>query len=240
MRGWPSPASLSFDDLTWATASSIAFFAALRGGEFFIQPKSDRPILSGAAITIRESAQGPYALINVPSPKTRKDLVSIPAMAASPAVTFGTFPLDPVVLLRSYRSRAARLGIDVMGANAAFKTLKGNPIDRKFMIGRAELLRANAKVEILNSDGKPIKVSAASWRSGFVMSARHAEVLPSTVRSNGRWTSVGGPIPYMVDTLELFQNLSNQLVNKHYETSRAGAGASTSAGGKFVGISLLL
>jgi hypothetical protein len=240
MKGWPSLAKLSFDDLVWVTASSVAFFAALRGGEFFTQPKSDRPILSGAAISIRESEQGPYALINVPSPKTRKDLASVPAMAASPAAKFGTFPLDPVLLLRTYRSRAAELGIDVMGANAAFKTRSNTPIDRKFMVGRAESLRATANVKILDSNGNPIKVSAASWRAGFVMSARHAEVLPSTVRSNGRWASAGGPTPYMVDTLELFQNLSNQLVNKHYEKSRAGVGAGASAGGKFVGSALLL
>jgi hypothetical protein len=240
MRGWPVLSSLSFNNLTWATASSIAFFAALRGGEFFIQPKSDRPLLTGAAIVIRGSSQGPYALINVPSPKTRKDLVSIPAMAASPSVGNVAFPLDPVVLLRAYRLKAAQLSIDVTGSNAAFKTRAGEPINRNFMIGRAEALRAFSNVEILDAHGKPIKVSAASWRAGFVMSARHADVLPSTVRSNGRWTSAGGPIPYMVDTLELFQNLSNQLVGNHYRKKQAGAGAGASAGGKFVGSSHLL
>jgi hypothetical protein len=240
MAGWPTLSMLSFDDLTWATASSIAFFAALRGGEFFSQPKSDRPLLSGAAVIIRDSAQGPYVLVNVPSPKTRKDLVSTPAMAASPSCCKGIFPLDPVILLRAYRARAARLSINVMGLNAAFKSKSGKPIDRKFMVGRAEILRASANVKILDTNGKPIKVSAASWRAGFVMSARHADVLPSTVRSNGRWTSASGPIPYMVDTLELFQNLSNQLVMKHVEMSQASVGTSSNAGGKFMSSNLLL
>jgi hypothetical protein len=237
MSGWPVHAHLSFDDLVWATASSIAFFAALRGGEFFTHPKSDRPILTGAAVVVHESAQGPYVLINVPSPKTRKDLISIPAMAASPSAAIGHFPLDPVALLRAYRARALRLSINVSGSNAAFKTWAGKPIDRKFMVGRAEVLRKATNEKILDTDGKPIKVSAASWRAGFVMSSRHADVLPSTVRSNGRWSSVGGPIPYMVDTLELFQNLSNQLVTKHYEKKQASVG---NAGGKFVSSSLLL
>ena len=237
MNGWPVHAYLSFDDLLWATASSIAFFAALRGGEFFTQPKSDRPLLTGSAVSIHESPQGPYVLINVPSPKTRKDLISIPAMAASPSATFDAFPLDPVVLLRAYRARASRLSIDVTGSNAAFRTLSTKPIDRLFMVGRAEALRKISKQLIIGTDGKPIKVSAASWRAGFVMSSRHADVLPSTVRSNGRWTSVGGPIPYMVDTLELFQNLSNQLVTKHYEKKKASVG---NAGGKFMSSSLLL
>ena len=238
MSGWPTLSLLSFDDLVWVTASSIAFFAALRGGEFFTQPKSDRPLLTGAAVTLRSSVQGPYVLINVPSPKTRKDLVSVPAMAASPTTCLQVFPLDPVVLLRTYRERALQSDINVLGSNAAFKTMSGKAIDRNFMVGRAEKLRAASRVEVLNTDGKSIKVSAASWRAGFVMSARHADVLPSTVRSNGRWSSVGGPIPYMVDTLELFQNLSNQLVTKHFETNQAGVG--TNAGGKFVSSSLLL
>jgi hypothetical protein len=240
MQGWPVLERLSFNDLLWATASSIAFFAALRGGEFFIQPKSDRPILTGGAVNIRGSLQGYYVLVNVPSPKTRKDLVSVPAMAASPSFTKGTFPLDPVRLLRAYRLRASSLALNVLGHNAAFKSRSGAPIDRKFMVGRAESLRARANIRIFDTDGKAIKVSAASWRAGFVMSARHADVLPSTVRSNGRWTSAGGPIPYMVDTLELFQKLSSQLVTKHYETSQASAGANASAGGKFVSSSLLL
>ena len=229
MKGWPRVDLLSFDDLTWATASSIAFFAALRGGEFFTRPKSDRPLLTGRAVSLRCSPQGPYVLINVPVPKTRKDLVSVPAMAASPS-QWMSFPLDPVKLLRAYRLRAAQLAI-------AFKLSSGKPIDRNFMVGRAESLRAKTGIEILNTDGKPVKVSAASWRAGFVMSSRHADVLPSTVRSNGRWTSVSGPMPYMVDTLELFQNLSNQLVTKHYEMKQAGVG---NAGGKFVSDSLLL
>jgi hypothetical protein len=237
MNGWPVLTRLSFDDLVWATASSIAFFAALRGGEFFTHPKSDRPLLTGAAVTILESAQGPYVLINVPSPKTRKDLLSVPAMAASPSSSLCHFPLDPVTLLRAYRARATRLSINVSGHHAAFKTLAGKPIDRVFMVGRAETLRISSKAQILGTDGKPLKVSAASWRAGFVMSSRHADVLPSTVRSNGRWASVGGPIPYMVDTLELFQNLSNQLVTKHYEKKKASVG---NAGGKFVSSSLLL
>ena len=236
MRNWPTLSCLPFDDLAWATASSIAFFAALRGGEFFKQPKSDRPLLTGAAVSVRDSSQGRYVLINVPSPKTRKDLVSIPAMAASPTTL--DFPFDPVALLLMYRRRAALLSIDVLGANAAFKSLNGAPIDRFFMIDRAEKMRAAAKIEILNSAGKPIKVSAASWRAGFVMSSRQADVLPSTMRSNGRWTSAGGPIPYMVDTLDIFQQMTNQLVTDYYRRTRASVGPN--AGGKFVSSNLLL
>ena len=239
MRGWPVLSQLSFDDLTWATASSIAFFAALRGGEFFVQPKSERPLLLGRAVSIRGSSQGPYVFINVPLPKTRKDLESVPAMAASPTEAPLNFPFDPVLLLRHYRARAGQKGINVLGVNAAFKSHDGKPIDRAFMVGRAEKLRAAAGVVVLDYNDKAIKVSAASWRAGFVMSSRQADVQDSTVRCNGRWTSVGGPIPYMVDTLDLFQKLSNQFVNKHYERSQTGVG-STNAGGKFASSTLFL
>ena len=237
MHGWPLLSRLSFDDLVWATASSIAFFAALRGGEFFLQPKSDRPMLTGKAVSLRSSSLGPYVFINVPLPKTRKDLVSIPAMAASPTEAPADFPFDPVLLLQCYRSRATQKVINVLGDQAAFKSQNGKPIDRLFMVGRAEKLRAALGIEIRDSNGKAIKVSAASWRAGFVMSSRQADVQDSTVRSNGRWTSASGPVPYMVDTLDLFQKLSNQLVTKHFEKNQTGV---MNAGGKFVSGTLFL
>lgn len=231
MNSWPSYASMQFDDLAWASASSIAFFAALRGGEFFVQPKSERPILKGTHLQEMTSDQGTYILINVPSPKTRKDLMSIPAIAASPSTAFA---FDPVALLRAYRARASMAGIDVLGNQAAFKSLNGQPIDRGFMISKAEYLRAKAGIVILNSEGKPIKVSAASWRAGFVMSSRSADVQASTMRSNGRWTSPGGPIPYMVDTVQLFQSMTNQIIADYTTRNRS------NLGGKFVASSLLL
>ena len=234
--GWPVLSHLSFDDLAWATASCIGFFACLRGGEFFVQPKSDRPILTGAAVSLRSSPSGPYVYIEVPSPKTRKDLVSIPALASC---NIDDFAFNPVKLLSVFRARAAALSIDVLGANAAFKSRNGKPIDRAFMISRAERLRAAAKIVILNSDGKPIKVSAASWRAGFVMSARQANITGDTIRSSGRWKSVGGPIPYSVDTLDTYQSMTAALVSNHTTRTQRGPGLS-SAGGHFASSSLLL
>ena len=70
LKGWPVLSLLSFDVLVWATASCIAFFACLRGGEFFVQPKSDRPILTGAVVSLCAAPDGPYVYIDVPAPKT--------------------------------------------------------------------------------------------------------------------------------------------------------------------------
>ena len=236
LKGWPVLSQLSFDDLVWATASCIGFFACLRGGEFFVQPKSDRPILSGAAVSLRSSTSGPYVYIEVPSPKTRKDLVSLPAIASC---NIDGFTFDPVKLLRMYRSRAAELSINVLGSNAAFKSRDGKPIHRAFMITRAERLRVAARINIQNSNGKPIKISAASWRAGFVMSARQANITGDTIRSSGRWKSAGGPIPYSVDTLDIYQSMTTALVTDHTTRTLKGSGFS-SAGGHFASSSLLL
>jgi hypothetical protein len=235
MNGWPLLHKLSFNDLTWATASCVAFFACLRGGEFFTQPKSERPILSGGAVTLRTAPTGSYVFIEVPSPKTRKDLVSVPAIAMS---TTPGFLFDPVVLLKAYRSRALDKSVNVLGKNAAFKSSDGKPIDRVFMISRAEKLRVAAGIKILNAAGKPIKVSAASWRAGFVMSARQAGVMPDTIRANGRWTSVGGPMPYTIDTIETYQATTSALVAN--QTKKGTTAFGTGAGGRFASGSLLL
>jgi hypothetical protein len=229
---------ISFNDLTWASASCIAFFACLRGGEFFVQPKSERPVLTGGAVTIRTPGTGSYVYIEVPSPKTRKDLISIPAVAASSGCNFA---FDPVRLLVEYRKRAAERKINVTGKNAAFKSKDGKPINREFMIARAEKLRKAAKIEILDTAGKPIKVSAASWRAGFVLSARQAGIVQENIRTNGRWTSVGGPLPYTVDTLDTYQSMTKSMVQSYSNQNRKGADASgVSAGGQFASSSLLL
>ena len=236
MHGWPSFSKLSFDNLAWASASCIAFFACLRGGEFFIQPKATRPVLTGKAVSIRGLASERYVYIDVPSPKTRKDLISIPAIAASPS---SGFVFDPVLLLEHYRARAALQGINVLGNQAAFKSKNGEPINRAFMIGRAETLRLAAKIEVLNTDGKPIKVSAASWRAGFVLSARQAGIVQENIRTNGRWTSVSGPLPYTVETLDVYQAMSKLLAINHSSSAEKGTGYA-GAGGQFASCSLLL
>ena len=236
MHGWPTLSRLSFDDLTWATASCIAFFACLRGGEFFVQPKSTRPVLSGKAVNIRGPPNGQYVFIDVPSPKTRKDKISIPAIAASPC---SNFIFDPVSLLSIYRTRAAKLKINVLGENAAFKSGDGKPLCREFMISRAEELRAFSKIEITDMDGKPLKVSAASWRAGFVLSARQAGIVHENICANGRWASVGGPIPYTVETLDVFQSMSKRIAVNYSTSTQKGIGYA-GAGGQFASCSLLL
>ena len=68
MTGWPSPSRLSFEDLLFATASSVAFSAGLRGGEFFTYPRSSRPVLRGKDITPVTIAGVNFLIIEVPIP----------------------------------------------------------------------------------------------------------------------------------------------------------------------------
>jgi hypothetical protein len=152
--------------------------------------------------------------------------------------TTSGFLFDPVVLLKTYRSHALDKSVNVLGKNAAFKSSEGKPRDRVFMISRAENLRAAAGIMILNAAGKPIKVSAASWRAGFVMSARQAGVMPDTIRANGRWASVGGPMPYTIGTIETYQATTSALVAN--QTKKGTTASGNGAGGRFASGSLLL
>ncbi len=81
-------------------------------------------------MTLRSAHISLYVFIDVPSPKSWKDLVSIPAIAMC---TMPDFIFDPVVLLKAYRSRALSLSVNVLGKNAAFKSGDGKPIDRVFL-----------------------------------------------------------------------------------------------------------
>jgi len=69
------------------------------------------------------------------------------------------------------------------------------------------------------------------------MSARQAGVMPDMIRNNGRWTSVGGPLPYTVETLDNYQQMTKSMVSCYTKSTLKGA---VSAGGQFASSSLLL
>jgi hypothetical protein len=229
MPGWPNPARLSYDNLLWASSSSVALFAALRGGEFFTYPSSERPILLGSMVSIFDSM---YVRVQIPSPKTRQDLASSTAVAAAPSGNVPS-PFNPVSLLSHYRQRAASLGIDVLGDRAAFQLLNRSPLSREFMVSRARDLLSKANIVFHGSDGEPLHVLAASWRAGFVLSARAALVDPSTIRAVGRWVSADGPLPYTFDNVSTLAN-ANERILSH------AARPSGRLGGQFYGANVYL
>ena len=149
------------------------------------------------------------------------------------------FGFDPLALLNLYRQRASQ-SINVFRKNAAFKSSDGKPITRVFMVSCAEKLREAAVIEILNFFGAPIKVSQRfGVQDSLCLHAK--QVRCDVISSNGRWTSVGGPMLYTMDTLNIYQQMTRSLVTSHTKRTLKGVGSfGPGAGGHFVSSSQLL
>ena len=231
MPGWPDLDALSWADLTWATASAVAFFAALRGGEFFVYPKSTRLVLLRTDIKILRNKAGQYVKVNIGKPKVRTHLASEPAFAGSPGEGH---ELDPATLYKFMDDKRKRLfpkSISRSAACPAFCLIDGSPITRAFMVGKANFMCRKAGIEVFDDEGNSIPITAASWRAGYANSARAAEVDPLTIRAVGRWASTDGPIPYIVDTTEEIQKASSKIVLTYTDISSMRT--SSYAGGHF-------
>ena len=220
--GWPNPASLSWNSLTFVAASSILFFAALRGGEVFTSPSSDRPILCWRDLSIREGG----VHISVPKPKTKQREGSQVAFAAStPGGTFSS--LEPVACLRSYRSEAARRGFTTNDAGPAFFTKGGAPLTRDFMVKRSADLLDLLGIVTLDASNLPVKVKAASWRCGYVTSALRAKIPEATIRACGRWESQGGMMAYTVSNFSDLRVAAEAIVTSPRQTRAVVVGCSS-------------
>ena len=198
VRGWPRPELMAFQDLLWVCASCIMLFAALRGGELTRVRGSSRPLLTGDDVFLVNISEHDGSLssgvrIRIRAPKTEPGATFQEASAIDAS---SEFTLNPSFWLVSYRARAYRERIDVLGAQAAFKCQRGQPVTRDFMVDKANALRVAAGVAVLDADGSPVPFLAASWRAGYVLSARAAGVPEFLIRKAGRWASNGGPAPY--------------------------------------------
>jgi hypothetical protein len=233
MPGWPSASKMSFNDLLFATASSVAFAAGLRGGEFFTYPRSSRPLLRGKDISPVTSAGVDFLIVDVPKPKNR------PFARSARTFASGSMQLKefhPFFLLAAYRARAHSRGLRVLGKSAAFQFVDGSPLTRDFMVNHAETLRNKAGLSLINVKGKPVLIFAASWRAGYVLSAHSAGVTSDTIRKTGRWDSVEGPRPYTFDTATSLQTTADRIAACHIRL----ASTTTTTGGQFVSSSLFL
>jgi hypothetical protein len=234
MVGWPVLEDLGYDDLLWITASVIAFFAALRGGEFFARQGSTRPILRRSAISVfRGAGRGRFIRLAIPSPKTAKQSLSEPALAMDPG---HGFVLGPIRLWDAYdRARSLRIRGSSVGDPPAFQLQDGSPLSGHFMVGRGNALFKRAGIQIFDSDANVVPIGAASWRAGYVLSARSAHVPDATICANGRWRSLPGPGPY---SFESTQSLGDAAVAISSQISRGGPSA-TFAGGRFISAHVL-
>ena len=211
--GWPHLSRLSFEDLLWVTLSSIMLFGALRGGEATSCPASSRPLLLGKMVSLLDvpGSLASGVQIRVPRAKTAQFAEYQDAFALD---SHASFLLNPSLLLRSYRAAARSLSppIPVEGDFPAFRMRSGCAASRDFMVSRASALALRAGVCIRDDKGGRVPFSAASWRAGYVLSARSAGVDEFTIRANGRWASSSGPLPYSHASTASLQEASQRIV----------------------------
>ena len=211
--GWPDLQLLAFEDLLWVTLSSIMLFGALRGGEATTSPGSSRPLLLGRMVSFIDTpgslASGVH--IRVPRAKTAQFQEYQDAYAMD---SHAAFMLNPSRLLRAYRAAAnvLRPPIPVDGEFPAFRLRSGSAATRDFMVSRAKSLAQAAGIRVLDSKGQQVPFAAASWRAGYVLSARAAGIDEFTIRANGRWASTSGPMPYSNASTATLQEASQQIV----------------------------
>jgi len=227
MPGWPSLGALCYDDLLWATASVIAFFAALRGGEFFVRQGSSRPVLCRSMLSVsRGIGANRFIRVDVPAPKTNQQRQSEPALAMDPGPHF---LLSPITLWDFYeRSRLRLLGS--VRDPPAFQLQSGEPLSGSFMLNRARQLCRRANLRIWNSEGQIVSIGSASWRAGYVLSAKNASIADSTIRANGRWRSFSGQAPYSFESTRSLGDAALSIANQMYQ----GGPSATFAGGRFL------
>ena len=213
LNGWPRLEQMSYDDLLWLCACSIAFFGCLRGGEFFSYPSSNRHVLLSSMVSLLRPQSSKPAIgvaIRVPFPKTKPYSAFEMAYAISPS---SESPLCPVMLLLAYRSRRSSLGISPSGDSPCFSLVDGKAMDRSFMIGRTELLMRRCHISVHDDFNNLVPLKAASWRSGYATSALHAGISELQIKSSGRWSSSGGVLPYSVNSTIALQRVASTIVS---------------------------
>ena len=213
---WPVFARMAFDDVLWICASTIMVFAALRGGEATRTKGSARPILVGQDVILDTLSSTPGVVIRVRRPKTDPGADFQTGRAYDPE---GDHLLCPSTILWAYRARAAARGLDVLGTEPAFKMDDGKVLTMDFMMARANVLKSRAGIRILDEQLGDVPFRAASWRAGYVLSARSAGISEKQIRDTGRWRSDGGPAPYTFTSKEAFRAASTAMA----ETRRADA-----------------
>ena len=210
VRGFPNPGLMLFDDILWVTASTLMLLGALRGGELTRVKGTSRPTLLGQDVflfSIREidGSVSSGVKILIRAPKTEPGMAFQEAFAVDAS---SSFVLNPSFWLLAYRRAAEAQGLVVLGTQPAFKTARGDILSRDAMVARANALRVMTGVSIRDADGRTVPFLAASWRAGFVLSARAAGISEFLIRKAGRWASSSGPAPYTFASMAEFRSAS--------------------------------
>ena len=195
LPGWPVPHRMDFDDLVWAAASAVAFFAALRGGEFSTYAGSSRPVLRTSHVDIVDAAPARFVRVRIVGPKGRPGVGFAAVFAASPpASASGGF--DPVKLLAGHWEERVPVVPTTSSDPPAFQLRDGSAVTRDFMVRRTSHLLKREGIRFFTPEGDEITPGAASWRTGYVSSAMAANVPDSTIRTQARWASLDSQRPY--------------------------------------------
>ena len=183
---WPKFEVMHLDDLTFALGSLIATCAFLRGGEAFRCAKQHRAVLLRNMFRLRlatcEGEPVQSLIVNVPQAKTTPHIrfMPVPLFQCKEAGVF-----DPVGLWKAYVRRFPSVGDD----QVAFMMSDGRAVSRDYMVARTAELLQQAKIGLLDDEGRKLALCAASWRAGGTEWAIEAGVPELNIMAYGRWTS---------------------------------------------------
>ena len=183
---WPRFDLMSVEDIVFVAGSVIATLAFLRGGEAFADSKRTRAILTRGMLIPKVATveHGTLRAIDVmiPQPKMTPRLVAVPVTVFQDK---NAGALDPMLLIEVLLTRLPTTHQD----QPAFCFADGKPMTQKYMVTRTAALIEKAGILLEDSTGKPVKLCAASWRTGGVRSAIDAGVNEYTIMAYVRWTS---------------------------------------------------
>jgi hypothetical protein len=174
-----------------------------------------------------------FIKIHVPSPKTDHLSCFQPAFAMDPGPHCLLSPISLWDMYDTVRNRL--LGLSPMDDPPAFQLQSGAPLSGPFMVSYAQDLFRRANIQIRDSNGNVIRVGAASWRAGYVLSAKHAHVSDSTICTNGRWKSLPSSAPYTFESTRSLSVAAQSISSQMYR----GGPSATFAGGRFLSDNVL-
>ena len=199
LPGWPYLRHMSYSSVLFITASALAFYGSLRGGEFFTYPGSNRPILLESCISIQQDNRISFVAINIPFPKAKKGAPFSVRVALAPClpnsivlnnhtIRGSHFPLNPVYAWRTYLKFKSKLKLS-SPTSSAFLLENKSPLTRQFMISKCVYLFKTAAVSCVDLYGNSIPIRSASWRAGHVVSSLDNNFSEAYIKASGAWSS---------------------------------------------------
>ena len=183
IEGWPY--DLTHDDKVCVAASLVGTTGFLRGGEFLVSSRSDRPVLQSRDLQLSAVDSTKVVRVKVKQPKARW-WVESEIVTCWPAGSPAEF--DVYDRVRRYRDGLAAKGRGWTDG-PAFMTSEGVPLSRDGLVKWTAALLKAANVSFCAPDGTRMEVRAASWRAGGTRSAVQAGVTDPVIMALGRWKS---------------------------------------------------